>query len=194
MTKRLGNVWDTLISDENLLEAYRNSRKGKTHRPDVQKVDEDPMLYLEKIKRMLVDGTYHTSAYRMFEIHEKGKTRMVADLLYYPDRIIHWALMQVLHDTIMRNLIPQTYAALPGRGAHMGLTKLKQYLRDPQAKYYLKLDIRKFFPSIDKEVMMLKIERRVKDPAVLDLCRRIIMEYPLRGLPIGNGTWTTSSF
>lgn len=188
MTKRLGNIWGTLVSYENIERAYQNSRKGKTHRPDVRKVDEDPEFYIKSIQTMLVEGTYHTSPYRMFKIHEKGKTREVADLPYYPDRIIHWALMQVLHDMVMRNLIPQTYAALPERGAHQGLTKLKQYLRDPQAKYYLKLDIRKFFPSIDKDVMMGKIEARVKDKDALDLCARIIYEYPYSGLPIGNYT------
>lgn len=188
MTKRLGNVWKTLISYENVQLAYQNARKGKTHRPDVRMVDEDPEHHIREICRLLESGEYHTSEYRMFEIHEKGKTREVADLPFYPDRIIHWALMQVLHDTIMRNLIPQTYAALPGRGAHAGLTKLKSYLKDPQAKYYLKLDIRKFFPSIDKNVMMAKIEARVKDPDVLELCRRIVYEYPHQGLPIGNYT------
>ncbi len=188
MTKRLGNVWPELVSIELIQEAYQNSRKGKTHRPDVRMVDADPKRYIQEVQRLLVSGEYHTSEYRMFEIHEKGKTREVADLPYFPDRIIHWALILVLHETIMRNLIPQTYAALPGRGAHAGVTKLKEYLKDPQARFYLKLDIKKFFPSILKDVMMAKIEARVKDKKVLDLCRRVIFEYPGDGLPIGNYT------
>lgn len=188
MTKRLGNIWKTLISYDNVKLAYQNARKGKSRRPDVQMVDTNPDHYIREVCRLLETGEYHTSTYRMFTIHEKGKTREVADLPFFPDRIIHWALMLVLHDMIMRNLIPQTYAALPGRGAHSGLTKLREYLRDPQAQYYLKIDIRKFFPSIDKDVMMAKIETRVKDPDVLDLCRRIIYEYPRSGLPIGNYT------
>lgn len=137
---------------------------------------------------MLINGEYHTSPYRMFEIREKGKSRLVADLPFFPDRIIHWALMNVLHDTIMNNLIPQTYAALPGRGAHQALTVLKKYLKNDDAKYFLKIDIKKYFPSIDKEVMMQKLEKRFKDRKVLDLCKRIIDEYPYSGLPIGNYT------
>jgi len=137
---------------------------------------------------MLVNRTYHTSEYRMFEVHEKGKTRIVADLPFFPDRIVHWALIQVLHDMIMGNLIHQTYAALPGRGAHQALGEVKRALRDPNALYYLKLDVRQYFPSIDKEVMYRKLERRVKDRDVLELCRTIIDEYPGPGLPIGNYT------
>lgn len=188
MTKRLGNLWDKLVSYDNIKEAYQNARKGKAYRPDVRKVDAEPEKYIREVQRLLKTGEYHTSEYRMFEIHEKGKTREVADLPFFPDRIVHWAVMQVIHEMIMRNLIPQTYAALPGRGAHQGLTKLKEYLKDPQARFYLKLDIRKFFPSIDKDVMVEKLEKRIKDERFLDLCRRIVYEYPFEGLPIGNYT------
>lgn len=188
MTKRKGNLWPELVSKENITEAYRNSRRSKAYRPDVRAVDADPEPYILEAQRLLVEKEYRTSDYRMFEIHEKGKTRLVADLPYFPDRIIHWALIQVLHETIMRNLIPQTYAALPGRGAHQGLETLKRYLKDPQARYYLKLDIRKFFPSIDKTVMMDKLRARIKDEDVLQLCEVVIHEYPGDGLPIGNYT------
>jgi len=188
MTKRIGNLWDTLVSDENLWEAYRNARKGKAHRPDVQMVDADPARYIKEVQRQLVTKTYHTSEYRMFEIHEKGKTRQVADLPFFPDRIVHWALILVLHKMLMSNLIPQTYAALPGRGAHQAVTKLKRYLRNPDAKYYLKLDVKKYFPSIDKDVLMRKLSDRIKDPDVIQLCEVVVYEYPLTGLPIGNYT------
>ncbi len=188
MTKRIGNLWDTLVSYDNIKLAYQNARKGKTHRPDVQKVDEDPEYYIREVQRLLVNGEYHTSEYRMFQIHEKGKTREVADLPFFPDRIIHWALILVLHDMIMNNLIPQTYAALPGRGAHQAVSHVKKALKDPRAKYYLQIDIHKYFPSIDRDVMMEKLEKRIKDRRVLDLCRTIIDEYPLSGLPIGNYT------
>ncbi len=188
MTKRIGNLWEKLVSEDNLWSAYRNARQGKTNRPDVQKVDEDPEHYIKEIRRILINGEYHTSPYRMFEIHEKGKTRDVADLPFFPDRIIHWALILVLHDMIMNNLVPQTYAALPGRGAHQAVGQIKKALKDEKALYYLQIDIHKYFPSIDPEVMMQKLEKRIKDQKVLDLCRQIIYEYPLPGLPIGNYT------
>ncbi|MBR1452197.1 MAG: hypothetical protein IJ592_01705, partial [Candidatus Methanomethylophilaceae archaeon] len=61
MTKRVGNLWDKLVSEENIWEAYRNARQGKSHRPDVRKVDEDPRTYIKEVQRLLVSGEYHTS-------------------------------------------------------------------------------------------------------------------------------------
>lgn len=188
MTKRVGNLWEKMVSYENIKQAYQNARKGKTHRPDVKKVDENPDYYIKEVQRLLVTNEYHTSEYRMFEIHEKGKTRQVADLPFFPDRIIHWALILVLHDMIMGNLIPQTYAALPGRGAHQAVMQIRKALHDEEALYYLQIDIHKYFPSIIGEILMKKLEKRVKDKDVLALCRKIIFEYPFSGLPIGNYT------
>jgi hypothetical protein len=188
MTKRLGNLWDKLVSYDNVKTAYQNARKGKTHRPDVREVDSDPEGYIREVCRLLESGEYHTSPYRMFEIHEKGKTRLVADLPFFPDRIVHWALILVLHDMLMRNLIPQTYAALPGRGAHQAATQIRKALHDDKAQFYLQLDIAQYFPSIDKQILMEKLTKRVKDRRVLELCERIIEEYSGPGLPIGNYT------
>lgn len=135
---------------------------------------------------MLITKEYHSARYRMFEIHEKGKVRDVADVPFFPDRIVHWAVILVLKDYLNNNLIPQTYSALPNRGAHKALKIMKQYLEHDDAKYYLKLDIRKYFPSIDKDILMRKLRKRIKDEDYLQLCEVIIYEFPYSGLPIGN--------
>lgn len=188
MTKRAGNLWKDVISMENIKRAYTNARKGKTCRSEVRKIDKDPEPYLRDIQKMLIHKTFHSSEYRMFVVHENGKDRDVADLPFFPDRIVHWAIMQVVEPIIMKNLISQTYAALPGRGSHQALATLKKYLRNDNAKYCLKMDVRKFFPSIDKDVLMQKLRRRIKDEDVLWLFGRIIYEYPYPGIPIGNYT------
>lgn len=187
--KRLGNIWDTFVSKENLQEAFQCARKGKMHRPDVRLVCEDPDRYIDELHDMLVNGTFHSSEYMMFKINEKGKVRDVADLPFYPDRIVHWAVMLVLHRTIMRHLIHNTYAALPGRGSHMACEDVFKALHDrKESMYFLKLDVKKYFPSIDKDVMMAKLRTKVKDERFLEVVRRIIYEYPYSGLPIGNYT------
>lgn len=173
---------------ENIKLAYTNARKGKTNRAEIRKIDQNPGPYLKQVQDMLIDKTFQSSEYRMFVIHENNKDRDVADLPFFPDRIVHWAIMQVVEQMFLRHLIPQTYAALPGRGSHQALEKLKKYLRDPKAKYCLKMDVRKFFPSIDKDVLMDKLRRKIKDEDVLWLFSRIIFGYPFSGLPIGNYT------
>lgn len=188
MVKRLGDVWNEITSIENLTMAYRNARSGHTHKKDVAIVDSDPLPYLHNIQEMLQSKTYVTSQYHIFEISERGKIRRVADLPFYPDRIIHWALIQIIGPKILSNLIDQTYAALPNRGTHKALSKMKEYLKDPKIEYCLKTDVRHFFPSIDKDVIMSKLERLIKDQDTLWLCSRIIYDYPESGIPIGNYT------
>lgn len=73
---------------------------------------------MQQLHEIMVTMSYHTSEYRPFQIHEKGKTRDVVDLPYFPDRLVHRLVVNGMHDMLMANLIPQTYAALPGRGAH----------------------------------------------------------------------------
>lgn len=188
MVKRYGNLWKDVVSMDNIKLAYTNARKGKTNRTEVRKIDQNPSYYLESIRQMLIHHTFRSSKYRMFVIHEGGKDRDVVDLPFYPDRIIHWAIMQVIEPIIMHNLIHQTYAALPGKGSHLALKTLKKYVRDPETKYCFKMDVRKFFPSIDKDILMTKLRRRIKDTDVLWLLSSIIYEFPYSGLPIGNYT------
>lgn len=190
MVKRYGNLWERVCSLENITKAYLESRKGKTTKPQVAKVDEDPMPYLEEVCRMLVNKTYRSGEYRAFTIHERGKDRVVYDIDYFPHRIVHWALMIVIKPILMDSIGDHSFAAMEGRGSHQALRKVQEYLRrDPDGtKYCFKMDVRKFFPSIKKDIMMRKIERKIKDEDVLWLCREIIFGFKDPGLPIGNYT------
>lgn len=190
MVKRYGNLWERVCSLENITKAYLESRKGKTTKPQVAKVDEDPMPYLEEVRRMLVNKTYRSGEYRAFAIHERGKDRIVYDIDYFPHRIVHWALMIVIKPILMDSIGDHSFAAMEGRGSHQALRKVQEYLkRDPEGtKYCFKMDVRKFFPSIKKDIMLRKIERKIKDEGVLWLCREIIFGFKDPGLPIGNYT------
>ena len=124
----------------------------------------------------------------MFEIHEKGKTREVADLPYFPDRLIHQAYVQVAQPTILKNLIYQSYAALPGKGSHQALRDVCRALQDDRALYYVQIDIVGYFKHILGDVLIEKLEARFKDEGLKEICRTIIEEYPRPGIPIGNYT------
>lgn len=190
MVKRYGNLWEKVVSIENITKAYHESRKGKTSKPGVRQVDEDPSTYILEIQRLLMTKEYRSGEYREFNIHERGKDRLVYDVDYFPHRIVHWALMLVIRPILMDSIGDHSYAAMQGRGSHQALTKLREYMRrDPEGtRYCFKMDVRKYFPSIDKDLMMKKLERKIKDPDVLWLCREIIYGYPGPGLPIGNYT------
>jgi len=188
MVKREGNLWEKIISMDNLIEAYKKAKRGKGSQKGVLNFEKDIPGNLQKVQDLLVSGEYRTSAYRQFVVNDSGKERTISSLPFFPDRIVHWAVMLPTHHIFMRNLISQTYAALPGRGTHLALRTLKGYLRDPKAKYCLKLDVRKFFNNIDKNILMRKLTERIKDVRTLDLFAEIIYGYPSDGIPIGNYT------
>lgn len=188
MVKRAGNLKGKLTSQDTILEAYRNASAHRSHTPGVMNFRKNEQQNLEAVRRMLEDGTYKTSQYRHFERKERGKVRKIAALPFFPDRLVHWAVTLTTKDIFVRSFISQTYAAIPGRGTHKALTDLKRALRDPKAIYCAKFDVHHFFESIDKDIMMEKVERRIKDRTVLDLYREIIFGYDGPGLPIGNLT------
>lgn len=188
MVKRVGNLFDKFVSIENLSKAAKNAQKGKKHRLDVIAFNEHFDENIKKLQTMLMNGGYTTSEYYIFEIVENGKVREVADLPFYPDRIVHWALMLVLNKVMVKGLIHTTYAALPGRGMHKTHKDLIKALKNDDAIYFLKIDVEKYFPSVEKDIMYSSIKRHVKDKKILSLCKQIIYEYPLPGIPIGNYT------
>lgn len=94
--KRYGKLFEKIIDINNLVKAHNNARKRKTKNPEVQKVDSDVLGYCMQIREMLVRGTFTTSKYHIFNIVDRGKEREICDLPYFPDRIVHWAIMQVL--------------------------------------------------------------------------------------------------
>lgn len=186
--KRIGNLFEKICSIENLRLAYKNSRRGKLKKPLVQKVDENPEMYLQEIRTSLLSKTYKTSAYRTFRLRERDKNRDVVDLPYYPDRIVHWALILQIEPIFKRLLIYDTYSAIPNKGSHKALYRLHKFMKDIEGtKYCLKLDIRKYFNNIDKEILKKMLRKYIKCKDTLWLLDEIIDSYP-QGIPIGNYT------
>lgn len=186
--KRHGNLYEKVYDIENLRQAHANARKGKTHYVEVVMVDSNVDKYLYEIQDMLKNKTFRTSRYINKIINDTGKERKISKLPYYPDRIVQWAIMLHVEDILLKTMITQTYAALPGRGIHPALFKLNEYMKDREGTHYcLKFDIKKFFPSIDKEILKRLIRKKIKDPQLLWLMDEIIDSYP-EGIPIGNYT------
>jgi len=185
--KRLGNVYSKIYDIENLRLAHAKARRGKTWYKDVVKVDKNPDYYLYQLQEMLKNKTYKTSNYTQFEIVDKGKTRIISKLPYFPDRICQWAIMLQIEETLIKNYIYDTYASIPGRGIHLAQGRIvKAMRRDPDGtKYCLQIDVRKYFPTIDLPILKAMLRRKFKDPGLLWLLDEIIDSVDC-GLPIGN--------
>ena len=101
--KRYDNLFDKIVSIDNLKEAYRKAKKGKSWQDKVRKVECDLDNKMFELQEMLVNGTYKTSSYKTKEIHEPKK-RTIYILPFYPDRIVHHAIMNVLENILDKRL------------------------------------------------------------------------------------------
>ena len=182
--KRINNIYSKICAIDNLIEADKKARKGKLQSIGVRIHDRNREANILALHEALINKTYKTSNYHTFIIHEP-KEREIYQLPYYPDRIVHHAIMNILEPIWMSVFTADTYSCIKGRGIHAVVRKLKTALRDRgNTTHCLKLDIRKFYPSIDHNVLKNIIRRKIKDADLLALLDSVIDSAP--GVPIGN--------
>jgi len=183
--KRIGNIFNSLCTIENLEIAYKNAKKGKSKTYGVLIFEKNKEQNLVKLQQDLLNSEFKTSKYTTFNVNENGKTRLIYKLPFYPDRIVHHLLMLKLEEIWCDIFIRDTYACIKKRGIHDGLRRVKNSLKDTEnTKYCLKLDIKKFYPSIDHSTLKEIIRKKIKDKNILSILDEVIDSAP--GVPIGN--------
>lgn len=202
--RRTGNLWLTLTSFENLLAAAKLAAAGKRSRPDVAAFNLNLEWELLRLQRELLNGAYQPGPYHSFLL-ELPKPRHLS-AAPFRDRVAHHALTLVLEPIFERRFSKDSFACRKGFGVHRALARAKEGAH--RYRYVLKCDIRKYFASIDHEILKSLLARAVKCPPTLDLAGRIIdgsnpqeevvFYYPgddlfppydrRRGLPLGNQT------
>lgn len=182
--KRFGYLFEKIVDIENIKLAHKNARRGKSKYKEVKMVDADIERYALEIKQLLESGNYRTSKYSVIQKVDKGKVRDIYRLPYYPDRIVHHAIMQVLEPIWKPTLINDTYQSIKGRGPHKAIKKLRRLIIRDGYRYYLKLDLAKYYPSIDNAMLKQVIRKKIKCPKTLELLDSIVDSCV--GVPIGN--------
>ena len=171
--------------------AHRFARRGKGHYKEVQDTEADLEKRLKHLKNLILTRTYRTSPYTHLPITERGKTRVISKLPYWPDRVAQAALILGTMETFEDQFSADTHAAIPGRGVHTALRQVADAMRiDPEGtKYCLKLDVSKYFPSINHAILKQKISRMFRDPGIVWMFYENIDSMPGScGIPIGNYT------
>jgi retron-type reverse transcriptase len=202
--KRYGNLYHQIVNFENLLMAARRAQKGKRFRDNVLEFNYQLEAELIKLQQELIEQTYQPGAYRTFHLIDL-KTRLIS-AAPYRDRVVHHALCNIIVPIFERTFIHDSYANRIGFGTHKALRKFTQLARSH--RYVLQCDIKKYFPSIDRDILKQLIRRKIKCRDTLWLIDTIIdsgneqepvVEYfpgddiltPVtrkKGLPIGNLT------
>lgn len=183
--KRLNNLYNKIYNIDNLILAESKARKGKLKQYGVRKFDKNKNDLLINLHHILLNNEYKTSEYTKFIIKDKRKLREIYKLPYYSDRITHWAIINVLEHIFVESFTKDTYSCIKGRGITQCLDNLNKSLEDVyNTQYCLKLDIKKFYPSINNEILKKLLRKKFKDIELLNLLDEIIDSSV--GLPIGN--------
>jgi RNA-directed DNA polymerase len=164
--------------------ADTRAQKGKSKQKGVIIHNRNKEANILKLQQMLRDKQYVTSQYATFKVYEP-KERIVSKLQFFPDRITHHAIMNELEPIFSRLFTTDTYSSIKGKGIHSAAKAVKKALADvPGTTYCLKLDITKFYPSVNHEILKQQLRRKFKDRDLLWLLDEIIDS--AQGIPIGN--------
>ena len=191
--------YERIISLENLLGAWKEFKRGKTGKPDVQEFDAELEENLFELHQALKQKTYHPAPYVSFFVSDQ-KRRSIHKACVR-DRVVHQALFRVLYPVFNKTFIHDSYSCRLGKGTHRGVWQLARYLRQVSKNYRrpayaLKCDIRKFFENIDHKILSGLLEKRIHDPGTRWLARQIINSFSVSKvepcsktrLPLGNVT------
>jgi len=185
--KRHGNLWDKVLDLENIKLAHRQARRGKAHYTEVKMVDADVEKYAREIQRSLAEKTFTTSPYDIEDRFDGRKLRTIYKLPYYPDRIVQHALLNVIGPILVRSFIRDSFQSIEGRGTSDAAKRVKRLVRSEHCpRYALKIDVQKYYPSVQNDKMKHAVRRKIKCANTLWLVDNIIDS--MQGLPIGNYT------
>lgn len=185
--KRTGYLMGEICSYENLYLAFYKAARGKWSKESVRNYAVHLKENIDLLKRGLEQGTVDLGNYHSFRIYDP-KERLIS-ATSFDERVLQHAIMNVCHIFFDRMLVYDTHASRNGHGSTMAVDRAKSAIK--KYPWVIKMDVRKYFDSIDHNILKSKLRKLFKDPALLMLFDRIIDSYETvsgKGIPIGNLT------
>ncbi len=203
--KTYNNLYNKVCSEENIYNAFRKARKGKSGRAYVKQFEEDLNGNLRKLKNELESQEYCPLPTKTFVVKDP-KTRVIT-APDFRDRIVHHAICNIIGPIFEKSFIHDSYANRKNKGALKALQRFDYFkrkltnngklLRNPKSGnmvtgYALKADIKHYFASVDHDIMVSLIKKKISDKRLLLLLEKIIRSNcrkgPDKGMPLGNLT------
>lgn len=185
--KRTGNLFDKIALLENLYLAFYKAKKGKQSKKEVIAYAKNLVSNLSMLQNQITSNTIEVGQYHFFKIYEPKERQICA--ASFNIRVLHHAVMNICHPVFEKLQIFDSYATRKGKGTYKALERAAQF--NAVNKYYLKLDVRKYFDSINHSILYELLQRKFKEPKLLNIFKQIIESYQTskgKGLPIGNLT------
>ncbi len=185
--KRVGNLMQQIHCLDNLYLAYYKAKRTKGLKPEIIAYEKQLTQNLRILQNQIALGNIKVRNYHYFTIFDPKKRLICASA--FNERVLHHAIMNVCHPYFEKQLISDTYATRLNKGTFKAIEKARFFCKN--YNYYLKLDIRKYFDSIDHEILKKLLGKLFKDNDLLHVFENIIQSYavlPNKGVPIGNLT------
>ncbi|MFH1781093.1 MAG: reverse transcriptase/maturase family protein [Patescibacteria group bacterium] len=193
--KKFIKSYDELISIENLLLAWQEFLRGKRSKPDVIIFARNLITNIYQLDNQLKNESYQHGGYHHFNIADP-KPRQIHKASVY-DRLLHHALYRQLYPFYDTIFIADSFSCRKGKGTHKAGKRFRKMLsqvgkNNTKTCWVLKCDIKKFFASIDQNILMNILKRRLEDKRLFSLLENIIYSFKIGGknigLPLGNLT------
>ena len=185
--KRQGQLLEKIADLHNLYEASYKAQKGKISKHDVYAYSRQLQQNLLRLQQQLISGAVETRGYNTFTIYDPKKRLICA--APFSQRVMHHALMNVCHASFEKIQTVDSFASRSGKGTYAALDRTREHNR--LYRWFLKLDVRKYFESIDHTIMKQQLRRLFKDELLLSIFGKIIDGYATgehKSVPIGNLT------
>lgn len=185
--KKEKHIYEKIYDFDNIYNAYLNARKGKRFRTDALQFSSNLEENLIEIQNELIWKTYQVGKYNQFIITDPKRRLIMA--LCFKDRVVQWAVYRQLYPIFDKRFIYDSYGCRNGKGSLPAVKRLQYWLRQVDRRedkyYYLKLDISKFFYSINHDILINILRKTIADNDTIDLLKTIISSESNVGLPDG---------
>ncbi len=187
-------IFGEIISLDNLFSAWREFRKGKKNRLDVQKFEFNLEDNLFQLYQELKNKTYQHSYYTPFYIQDPKLRRIHKASVR--DRVLHHSVFRILYTIFDKGFIFDSYSCRLNKGTHNAVNRLEKFCwklskNNTKNIFALKCDVRKFFDSVDQGILLKLIKKRIQDNDAVWLIEKIVKSFENangKGLPLGNVT------
>lgn len=195
--KQIDNVFDKYLTYDNLYQSYIHAKRGKTLKKNVILYSLKYEYYLRDTLSKLKSGEYSFGKYNKFYVYEPKKRVILS--APFKDRVVHtWIVKYFLEPYFVPMFLSTSYACIKNKGMHKSALDVKRAIYNLSKKwpnaYIIKMDVEKFFYSIDRDILYNILCKKIKDKQLLNLIKKVIDipdDYGVsegKGLPIGNYT------
>lgn len=185
MPKRINHLYEQMCTPEALYAAYLCGRRGKRASLSVGRFEQNAGAELHKLLLELQGGSYTPKPYRRFWVYEP-KPRIIAAPAFR-DVVVQHAIYALIYPIFDKTFIHDSYGCRKEKGTHRAADQAQRYLRQcAPDDYLLQLDIRKFYYTIDRSILMQLMRDKIKDKRMLELIKLFVNDEGDRGIPIGN--------